>query len=158
MMEYGSMGGSTQMNQVAILYPLIVGIAVIIVSILIHGFAVAAVVNFVRHGRGRDDFWNNLGMVAVVTLFALAAHLIEIATWAAVFLVVGEFAYSAGAFYHSAVNYTTLGYGDIVMSRGWRLLGPLEAADGMLMFGVTTAMIFAVVYARVMARHPDLRG
>ena len=44
----------------------------------------------------------------------------------------GEFAV---AFSHSAVNYTTLGYGDIVMSPHWRLLGPLEAASGTLAFG-----------------------
>jgi len=49
------------------------------------------------------------------------------------------------ALYHSAVNYTSLGYGDVVMSAAWRLLGPLETSDGMLMFGVSTAMIFAVI-------------
>jgi Ion channel len=59
------------------------------------------------------------------------------------------------AFYHSAENYTTLGYGDVVMSASWRLLGPFEAADGMLMFGVSTAMIFAVIQRLVEIRLPD---
>ena len=45
------------------------------------------------------------------------------------------------------MNFTTLGYGDIVMSREWRLLGPLEAVAGMLMFGISTAVLFAVVQA-----------
>jgi hypothetical protein len=59
------------------------------------------------------------------------------------------------AFYSSAQNYTTLGYGDVVMSASWRLLGPLESADGMLMFGLTTAMIFAVIHRLIQARMPD---
>jgi hypothetical protein len=43
------------------------------------------------------------------------------------------------------MNYTSLGYGDVVMSNSWKLLGPLETANGMLMFGVSTAIIFAVM-------------
>jgi hypothetical protein len=43
------------------------------------------------------------------------------------------------------MNYSSLGYGDIVMSNSWKLMGPLEAANGMLMFGISTAMIFTVM-------------
>ncbi len=43
------------------------------------------------------------------------------------------------------MNYTTLGYGDVIMSPSWKLFGPLEAADGMLMFGVSTAMVISVI-------------
>jgi hypothetical protein len=50
------------------------------------------------------------------------------------------------------VNFTTLGYGDIVMSRAWRLLGPLEAVAGMLMFGVSTAVLFGVTEALIRRR------
>jgi nucleoside-diphosphate-sugar epimerase len=45
----------------------------------------------------------------------------------------------------AAVNYTSLGYGDLIKTPSWRLLGPLETANGMLLFGVSTAMIFAVM-------------
>jgi len=69
----------------------------------------------------------------------------------------GEFSEFGTAYYHSAVNYTTLGYGDIVMSPAWRLLGPVEAANGMLMFGVSTAMIFAVIQRLIGARFADLK-
>ena len=89
--------------------------------------------------------------------FALAAHLVEIALWAAVFLMCGEFTQFGTAYYHSAVNYTTLGYGDVVMTPAWRLLGPLEAADGMLMFGVSTAIIFALIQRLIRDRFVDLR-
>jgi hypothetical protein len=61
------------------------------------------------------------------------------------------------AFYHSAVNYTSLGYGDLVMTPSWRLLGPLETANGMLLFGVSTAMIFAVMLWLIQGRFTDLK-
>ena len=74
------------------------------------------------------------------------------------FVGFGEFRALGLAFYHSATNYTTLGYGDIVMSPAWKMLGPIEAADGMLMFGVSTAMIFAVIHRLAQTRYPDLRA
>jgi len=57
------------------------------------------------------------------------------------FVLIGEFEAFGTAFYHSAVNYPTLGYGDIVMSPTWKVLGPIEATAGLLMFGVSTATI-----------------
>jgi Ion channel len=78
--------------------------------------------------------------------------------WAALFVICGEFKEFAVAYYHSAVNYSTLGYGDVIMSPSWKLLGPLEAADGALMFGVSTAMIFSVIQRLILARYTDLRA
>ena len=77
---------------------------------------------------------------------------------AKLFVICGEFQQFGIAFYHSAVNYTSLGYGDIIMTPSWRLLGPLEAADGALMFGVSTAMIFAVIVRLIQAHFEDLRS
>ena len=58
------------------------------------------------------------------------------------------------AIYSSAGSYTTSG-SDIVLPPQWRLLGPFEAVDGMLMFGVSTAFIFAVVNRLIHARYED---
>jgi hypothetical protein len=91
-----------------------------------------------------------------VTCFALAAHLMEIAVWAVLFMGCGEFRDFATAYYHSAVNYTTLGYGDLIMSAAWRMLGPLEAANGMVMFGVTTALVFGVIQRLIQRRFPNV--
>lgn len=59
------------------------------------------------------------------------------------FQILGEFKDFGDAIYHSAVNFTTLGYGDIVMSPKHRLLGPLESINGVLMIGVSTAALMA---------------
>jgi hypothetical protein len=68
----------------------------------------------------------------------------------------------ATAFYHSTVNFTTLGYGDIVMPPIWHLLGPLEAANGVLMFGLSASAastMFAVtnrlLELRLQRQHPS---
>jgi hypothetical protein len=106
-------------------------------------------------GRAGAGFWKDVAIVAGVTLLALLAHLVEITIWAMVLEASGEFTRLAAAFYHSAMNYTSLGYGDIVMSGAWKLLGPLEAANGLLMFGVSTAIIFTVVQRLFETRFGD---
>jgi hypothetical protein len=128
---------------------------------IVHALALSATVHFFRHerrlGRAGASFWIDVAIVGAVISVAFAAHLVEIALWSVVFMMCGEFPEFAAAFDHSAVNYTTLGYGDVVMTPSWRLLGPLEAADGMLMFGVSTAMIFAVIQRLLQTRFLDLR-
>ena len=129
--------------------------------ILIHALALGATVNFFRDERklGRTDtgFGADLAIVTQTISFAFVAHLIEIALWAKLFVICKEFQDFGTAYYHSAVNYTTMGYGDVIMSPSWKLLGPLEGADGALMFGVSTAMIFAVTQRLILARFVDLR-
>ena len=66
--------------------------------------------------------------------YASLTHLLEIAFWAVLFMICGEFTDFGTALYHSAVNYTSLGYGDLIMSPSWRLLGPLETENGALLF------------------------
>jgi hypothetical protein len=148
-------------SQPAVLIPLLVGAGAVVSTIAIHSTALSATVVFVRRehkiGRAGAGFWIDLAIAAVVILFALAAHLIGIMVWALLFVMCGEFPALGAAFNHSAVNYTTLGYGDIVMTPAWRLLGPLEAASGSLMFGVSTAMIFAVIQGLVRTRLGELK-
>ena len=83
-------------------------------------------------------------------------HLIEIALWAIALLLCGEMATFETAFYVSAENYTALGYGDIVLSERWRLLGPLEAINGLLLFGLSTGVMFAVM-GRLIANRVHLQ-
>ena len=151
----------TQTNGIAILIPLAVGAIAILCTIFIHALALGATVNFFRyekrHGRVGVRIRIDLTTIVLVIFFAFVAHLVEIALWATLFAICGEFSNFQTAYYHSAVNYTTLGYGHLIMTPSWRLLGPLEAADGELMFGVSTAMIFAVIVRLIYANFEDLR-
>lgn len=95
----------------------------------------------VRHNRQ----WRYVWILSAVLMLALVGNLLQMGLWALLFLALGEFSDYSTALYHSAVNFTTLGYGDVVMSPRFRLLGALEAANGILMFGVSTAMMTAAV-------------
>ena len=79
------------------------------------------------------------------TAITAAAHLTQIALWAAAFLLCGQVSTLETAFYLSAQSYTALGYGDVLLSERWRLLGPLEAINGLLFFGLSTAVLFAIM-------------
>jgi hypothetical protein len=151
----------TQTPRVATLIPLAVGAGAVLCTIFIHALAVGAIVNFFRHekrlGRAGSTLSIDLAIVVLTISFVFVAHLVEIALWAVLFIICGEFQEFGIAYYHSAVNYTTLGYGDLIMSPSWKLLGPLEAADGCLMFGVSAAMIFAVILRLLQTKFADLR-
>ena len=148
-------------HPIAFLIPMAVGVAALICTILIHALPLRATINIVRRekrlGRVGVRFWLDTGIVTRSIMYALVAHLIEIAIWAVLFVICGEFSDFRTAYYHSAVNYTSLGYGDIVMSPAWKLLGPLETANGMLLFGVSTAMIYAVIQRLAETRYADLQ-
>lgn len=151
----------TQTLRVAVLIPLAVGLATILCTIAIHAVPLSSTINFIRRekrlGHVGVDFWTDMGIISGTIFLALIAHLTEMALWGAVFLMCGEFSDFGTAFYHSAVNYTSLGYGDLIMTARWRFLGPLETANGMLLFGVSTAQIFTVIQKLVQARFVDLR-
>lgn len=138
--------------------PLVIGFGVVLLTVLVHATAVVSIVHVSLRAVGaarirEGDFFAGTALFAVVLLLALASHLLQIAIWALVFQRLGEFSDFASAVYHSAVNYTTLGYGDIVMSPRWRFLGPFEAADGVLMFGASTALLFAILQRLLQYRY-----
>jgi hypothetical protein len=107
-----------------------------------------------RRAALQAPFWGGAAVLVIALLALLVSALAQIALWAATFVLCGEFADFEEAFYHSAVNFTTLGYGDIVMSRRWRLHGPLEALNGSLMLGLSASMLFTVLSRVADARQP----
>jgi hypothetical protein len=151
----------TQLHRVAILLPLLVGTGMFFCTICIHALAILATINLIRHeeklGRLGTGLRVDFPTVLLIISSALVAHFLEIALWAGLFILCGEFHDFGIALYHSGVNYTTLGYGDLIMSPSWRALGPIEAADGSFMFGLSTAMAFAVILRMIQARYVDLR-
>jgi hypothetical protein len=83
-------------------------------------------------------------MVAVVCTLSLA-HLAEVGLWGVGMALVGAIGSEEGPLYFAFVSYTTLGYGDVLATREWRLLGPAAAMNGILLFGWSTAVIFHVL-------------
>ncbi len=129
--------------------PLLVATIVFLVSLPIYGIVTAGIINLVvvllRKGYDGAHFWKNVAVMIVVSVLTALMHLMQIALWALAILLCGATATFADAFYCSAQNYTSLGYGDFVFSKTWRLLGPLEAINGLLLFGLSTAVMFAIM-------------
>ena len=130
---------------------LIVGLMMIVACVVIQcivvSFLVRTLVGMERRQTIRATMFGTTWILIWVTLIMMAGNLLQMALWAELFIVLGEFEAFAPAFYHSVVNFATLGYGDIVMSERNRLLGGLEAANGVLMFGLTTSVLFTVLGA-----------
>jgi ion channel len=128
------------------LFSLLISGCVFLVSLVCFAMTTTLIVNLaVRLIRVALGFWKSVAIMMIVSLVTATAHLIEIALWAAVYLICGEVASFRQAFYCSAQNYTALGYGDIHISERWQLLGPLEAVNGLLLFGLSTAIMFSVL-------------
>jgi len=94
----------------------------------------------------------------VVMVVLMLGNLAQILLWAIVFMLLGEFTDLYEAVYHSGVNFSSLGYGDVVMSKPWKLLGPLEAANGVLMFAMTGATLMAILQQIVRIKIEDEHG
>lgn len=109
-----------------------------------------------RRGFAGIHFRTDGLVIALAAMIMLTAHLLEVTLWAAVIMLCGEVHGFGPAFYYSAGNYTTLGYGEVVMSIRWRLMGPLEALDGMLLLGISTALLFAIIQRVGRIAHPEI--
>jgi hypothetical protein len=129
--------------------PLVVGAGVLLVSLVFYALATAflvrLVVHLIRGGYDGRKVWKNAAAMIVVTFITAVMHLSQIALWAAAFILCGEVSNFEQALYMSGENYTSLGYGDVLLSERWRLLGPVEAINGLLLFGLSTALLFAII-------------
>ena len=151
---------SSRANDVAIGLPLVISLVTFLVTIVIHALALLGIIHFVRHEhlprRTGVRFWRDVVIVSGATLLAGVAHVADVFIWAVVFVLCGEFGGLAAAFYSSANLHTTLGYGDAIMSSSWKMLGPFETADGMLMFGLSTAIAISVIQLIVRTGFHDI--
>ena len=134
------------------------GIACIL-CIAIHAAIMAVVVRVANVVTARP--WERAPLLLVTTMIAtvsvlMVAHVLEVVVWALVYGIVGAAPAGSDMVYFAFVNYTTLGYGDVVPAERWRLLGPATAMCGVLMFGWSTAVIFEVL--RQAMRRGDQKG
>jgi Ion channel len=136
--------------------PLLIGSGIFTATVVLQALAIMVLLNFLRRRMRLNKFHENLwvatGALSGGMLIVFVGHLIQVGLWALLFVGLGEFTSYAPAFYHSMVNFTSLGYGDLVMSEDWRLLGAMEAAGGILMFGVSTGVGLAVVTSVIQRR------
>ena len=105
-------------------------------------------------GQGAAIVFVVLGLVAILT--------IEIWLYGVVYLSLGALPDFESALYFSTTSFTTIGYGDVVLDKSWRLFGAVEGANGLLLFGWSTAFLIAVtarmrILEHDWLEHPDSR-
>jgi hypothetical protein len=135
---------------------LAVGFAASLVNIAIHAVWTVYLDHAVRRFWSRRRDQQALGtrvllMVATVAIL-MAGHALEVFVWVATYRLVDAVPAGTSLAYFAFVNYTTLGYGDVLPHKDWQLLGPLTAMNGILLFGWSTAAIFDVLRASVRDR------
>ena len=126
----------------------LVGAGVSICNIVIHAVVMTVVVRVAQRAGARDSAHPSAllisAMVATVSVL-MAAHVSEVLVWSLAYRITDAAPAGTDLIYFAFVNYTTLGYGDVTPVERWRLLGPLTAMNGVLLFGWSTAVIFEVL-------------
>lgn len=128
---------------------LLIGLAISLLNIAIHATIMTSVTwsahrmsHFARSAHPRLRVAST--MIAAVSVL-MVAHYVEIAVWALSYRLLEVAPTGKDALYFAFVNYTTLGYGDVLPVDYWRLLGPIAAMNGVLLFGWSTAVIYDVL-------------
>jgi hypothetical protein len=126
-----------------------------VMTVIVHSLGTMVVTaRAARRWRVRRDRPGRLGaelLMARLVGALLLLHLAEAGLWALFLVWVGGLPDLQSAMYFSLTSYTTVGYGDVVLPGPWRLLGPIEAAVGVLMLGWSTGIlvtVIAVLYGR----------
>src|SRR6478736_4744193 len=127
---------------------LLMAAAITACTIMIHALVMTAVVRTSQATAIKVAARPNLLLIAVMVATVsvlMAAHTCEVIVWSLAYGLLDAVPAGTDLLYFAFVNYTTLGYGDVVPVERWQLLGPITAMNGVLMFGWSTAVIFEVL-------------
>jgi voltage-gated potassium channel len=123
-------------------------VLLVLLTLCLQCAGVAALITWLRSvaARGLHDLrmLHSAALVMQTTIAVIVLHGVVILLWASCYRCLCLPSWES-AFYFSASSYATVGYGDLVLSSKWRLLGPLEGMVGMLMSGISVGLLFAVI-------------
>ena len=127
---------------------ILMGAAASACNITIHALIMATLVQVARRTSSMFASQPSLRLIAVMIAtvsILMASHVSEVLVWSLVYAMIDAAPAGTDLIYFAFVNYTTLGYGDVLPVERWRLIGPLTAMNGVLLFGWSTAVIFEVM-------------
>ena len=135
---------------------LLVAFGIVAVCVVIHTTSMVIFAEWLidrRHlvAQRTDSSRNALRLISVFA-FIIALHVTGTVIWAIFYYKQGLFQDFESSLYFSLSSYTTIGYGDVVLPGGWRLLGSIEGLSGVLLCGLSTAFIFAIVNSLLQMR------
>jgi len=133
---------------------LLILFCLVAITVTIHAAGLGWALSQALHSteRPQKQFWPITWLLIRIAWLLIVIHMLEIAVWAFFFWWEKCLPNFESAFYFSGVTYATLGYGDLLLPKEWRLFGPLEALTGNLMVGLSIAFFFAVVSRKFLYR------
>ena len=128
---------------------LLLSTGMVVLTTAIHLAGLAGLIAVMRWREGRSNHtsspWWQMGLILGVVQALFLLHAIEIWIYAALYRIGGVVETFEAALYFSTSTFTTVGYGDIVLEPGWRVLAGIESANGFLLLGWSTAFLLQVV-------------
>ena len=136
------------------LWKILIAFVLVAVTVSVQAVGLAALLKALvkSYAQLPTRFWPVTWLLIRVTWALLFIHVTEIAVWALFFWWHKCLPDVESSFYFSGVTYATIGYGDLVLPKEWRLFGPVEGLTGILMCGLSTAFFFAVISKMLRAR------
>src|SRR4051812_36841333 len=121
-------------------------------TVAVHAAGMALVLSHMMksHADPPSRLWPITRLLVTVAWLLIFIHAVEVSVWALFYLREGCLPDIESAFYFAGVTYTTIGYGDVVLARPWRILAPIEGLTGILMCALSAGLFFAAV-ARIYA-------
>lgn len=137
------------------LVQLLLASAMVLVAVMTHLFGLAMLTRLLRshHRLMRPVRIMPLTLLLAASIGIFAIHTVEIWTYAALYLALGNFGHFEESLYYSTVTYASIGYGDVLMPQPWRILGAIEGATGVIMLGWSTAFIVSLLARLHLLRH-----
>jgi voltage-gated potassium channel len=131
---------------------LLTSVTMVAIPVALHAFGTIYWIRYLMHHYSAPDghFSTQKAIPALIgtAVVLLTLHLVEVMVWALAYLFIlpgDQMDTVEKAVYFSVVTFTTLGYGDVTLvDHEWRLLSGIEALNGILLVGWTTAFLFAV--------------
>ena len=130
---------------------LLIASCLVAMTVIIHAAGLGLALSRTLRVTARLDtrFWPITWLLIRIAWLLIVIHLFEIAVWALFFWWQKCLPDLESSFYFSGVTYATIGYGDLVLPKEWRLFGPIEGLTGILMCGLSTAFFFAVMTRKI---------
>ena len=128
-------------------FPLLAIGVLVTVTVLVHATGFSLLLRSLMKSRAAPptQTWPIVWRLISVTWWLILIHAAEISVWALFYLWAGCLPDAESAFYFSGATYTTIGFGDLVLPKPWRMLAPLEGLTGILMCGLSAGLFFALV-------------
>jgi hypothetical protein len=126
------------------------GLPLIVLTVLVHAFALVEirdriVIQLPLLLRARRSSMVLAVLIIVTVLLLTVLHAIEASAWAGAYVALGARADFASAMLYSLSAMTSYGHADVFLAKPWQLMGAIEALNGMMLFGLSTAFLFAVL-------------